>query len=199
MRPARGGGIDIARTPDGTVWNDLPFLATDTTECWINSYAEMDSKQRLNAASFLAKLASTRIANDQLCQIALAIFRTTFESERPLGSSSNPDDENNHRTFLPIASTLGRGGSSFVQSELGQRAPGGFSPWRWLYWLKRLHQIADEASKADENFLAEEAAKAIEIMLGHVKERNSQILKVFEAAGDAVTQGKDLMGLKKKW
>ncbi|KAJ5171327.1 uncharacterized protein N7500_004110 [Penicillium coprophilum] len=229
MRPARGGGIDIARTPDGTVWNDLPFLATDMTECWINSYVAMDSKQRLNAAFFLAKLASTRIANDRLCQIALIIFRDTFESERPLGSSNDPDEENNHRTFLRIASllpsacawireaghniillsdvswndcsdsTIGRGGFSFVQSELGQRAPGGFSPWRWLYWLKRLHEIADEASKADETLLAEEAAKAIEIMLGHVKERNSQILKVFEAAGDAVTQEKDLMGLKKKW
>ena len=31
-RPAPGAGIDIARTPDGTVWNDLPFLATDMTE-----------------------------------------------------------------------------------------------------------------------------------------------------------------------
>jgi hypothetical protein len=36
-------------------------------------------------------------------------------------------------------------------------------------------------------------------MLGHVKERNSRILKVFEAAGEAVTQDKDFMGLLKKW
>ncbi|KAE8377187.1 hypothetical protein BDV26DRAFT_264052 [Aspergillus bertholletiae] len=230
-RPAPGAGIDIARTPDGTVWNDLPFLATDMTECWINSCAAMDSKQRLNAASFLAKLASTRIANDRLCQIALALFRHTFESVRPLGSSNEPDDEDHRRripeltiaSLLPSAcawireaghniillsdaswndcsnSTIGRGGFSFLESELGQRARGGFSPWRWLYWLKRLHQIADEASKADEKLLAEQAAKAIDIMLSDVKQRNSQILKVFEAAGDVVTQDEDFMGLKKKW
>ncbi|KAJ5245769.1 hypothetical protein N7489_005865 [Penicillium chrysogenum] len=230
-RPAPGGGIDIARTPDGTVWNDLPFLATDMAECWINDCAEMDSKQRLNSASFLAKLASTRIVNDRLCQIALVLFRNTFESERPLGSSNEPDDEDRRRTMhvltiaslLPSAcawireaghdiillsdvswndcsnSTIGRGGFTFVQSELGQRAPGGFSPWRWLYWLKRLHQIADEASKADEKLLAEQAANAIDIMSSHVKERNSQTLRVFEAAGDAVTQDKDFMGLKKEW
>ncbi|KAE8313559.1 hypothetical protein BDV41DRAFT_536237 [Aspergillus transmontanensis] len=230
-RPAPGAGIDIARTPDGTVWNDLPFLATDMTECWINDCAAMDSKQRLNAASFLAKLASTRIANDRLCQIALDLFRNTFESVRPLGSSNEPDDEDQRRTIhvltmaslLPSAcawireaghniillsdvswndcsnSTIGRGGYPFVQSELGQRAPGGFSPWRWLYWLKRLHQIADEASKADEKLLAEQAAKAIDIMLSHVTQRNSQILKVFETAGDAVTQDKDFLGLKKEW
>ncbi|KAJ6191654.1 hypothetical protein N7519_001675 [Penicillium mononematosum] len=230
-RPAPGGGIDIARTHDGIVWNDLPFLATDMTQCWINDCAEMDSKQRLNAASFLAKLASTRIANDRLCQIALVLFRNTFESERPLGSSNEPDNEDRRRTIhvltiaslLPSAcawireaghniillsdfswndcsnSTIGRGGFTFVQSELGQRAPGGFSPWRWLYWLKRLHQIADEASKADEKLLAEQAANAIDIMSSHVKERNSQILRVFEKAGDAVTQDKDFMGLKKEW
>ncbi|OQE15764.1 hypothetical protein PENFLA_c030G05445 [Penicillium flavigenum] len=234
-RPAPGAGIDIARTLDGTVWNDLPFLATDMTEYWINSCAEMDSKQRLNAASFLAKLASTRIANDRLCQIALVLFRDTFESERPLGSSNEPNDENEdrHRTMhgftITIASllpsvcawireaghniillsdvswndcsqsTIGTGGFTFVQSELGQRAPGGFSPWRWLYWLKRLHQIADEASKADEMLLAEQAAKAIDIMLSDVKQRNSRILRVFEAAGDAMTQDKDFMGLKREW
>jgi hypothetical protein len=47
--------------------------------------------------------------------------------------------------------------------------------------------------------LAEQAAKAIDIMLSNVKERNSQILRVFEAAGDAVNQDNDLLGLKKKW
>ncbi|KGO45079.1 Protein of unknown function DUF3632 [Penicillium expansum] len=232
-RPAPGGGIDIARTTNGTVWNDLPFLATDMTEFWINNCAEMDSKQRLNAATFLAKLASTRVANDQLCQIALLLFRETFEAERPLGSSNESDaeKEDSQRSidFLRIASllpsacawireagqnlillsdfswndcshsTIATCGFIFTQSELGQRAPSGFSPWRWLYWLKRLHQIADEASKADEMILAEQAAQAIDIMLSNVKERNSRIVRVFEAAGDAVTQDKDFMGLKKKW
>ncbi|KAE8153067.1 hypothetical protein BDV25DRAFT_127541 [Aspergillus avenaceus] len=230
-RHAPAAGVDIARTPDGTVWNDLPFLATDMTEYWIKDYAAMGSKQRLKAATFLAKLASTRVANDRLCQIALVLFRHTFETVRPFGSSSDPDDEDHRRTegvfttasLLPSAcawiresghniillsevswnncsrSIIGRGGHTFVYSELGQRAPGGFSPWRWLYWLKRLHEIVDEALKADEKLLAEQAAKSIDIMLSDVKERNSRILRVFEAAGDAVTQDKDLMGLKKGW
>jgi hypothetical protein len=47
--------------------------------------------------------------------------------------------------------------------------------------------------------LAEQAAKAIDIMLSDVKQRNSRILRVFEAAGDAVTQDKDFMGLKREW
>lgn len=47
--------------------------------------------------------------------------------------------------------------------------------------------------------LGEQAAKAIDIMLSNVKERNSQILRVFEKAGDAVTEDKDFMGLKREW
>ncbi|PKX97911.1 DUF3632 domain-containing protein [Aspergillus novofumigatus IBT 16806] len=230
-RPAPGAGIDIARTPNGTVRNDLPFLTTDMTELWINNCATMDAKQCLNAASFLAKLASTRVANDQLCQVALILFHNTFESVRPLGSSNNPDAEDARRTIhimtiaslLPSAcawlreaghniillsdvswndcsnSTIRRGGFTFVQSELGQQAPSGFSPWRWLYWFKQLHEIADEAAKADKKVLAEQASKAIKIMLSHVKQRNSQILRVFKAAGDAVTEDKDLFSLKKEW
>ncbi|RHZ52988.1 DUF3632 domain-containing protein [Aspergillus thermomutatus] len=207
-----GCGIDIARTPDGAVWNDLPFLDTDMTDFWVNDCVAMGAKQRLNAASFLAKLASTRVAKDRLCQIALLLFRDTFEAVRPLGSSNEPDDEDPRRTMhvltiaalLPSAcawireaghniillsdvswndcssSTIGKGGFTFVKSELGQRVPGGFT-------------------KADEMGLAEHAAKAIDIMLGNVKERNSQILRVFESAGDAVHQDKDLLGPKKKW
>ncbi|KAF7136700.1 hypothetical protein CNMCM5793_006018 [Aspergillus hiratsukae] len=160
----------------------------------------------LNATSFLAKLASTRVANDRLCQIVLILFRATFEAESPHGSSHDPDgEEEDPRRTLPaltIASLLPsacawiqEAGHNIIllsESELGQRAPGGLSPWRWLYWLKRLHQIADEAAE-------EQAAKAIDIMLSNVKERNSQILRVSEAAGDAANQDKDFLGLKKIW
>lgn len=34
-------GIDIARTVEGTLWNDLPFLVTDMTSFWINNYASL--------------------------------------------------------------------------------------------------------------------------------------------------------------
>ncbi|KAL4895397.1 hypothetical protein BDV59DRAFT_173829 [Aspergillus ambiguus] len=229
-RPAPSGcGVDIARTPDGTVWNDLPFLVTDMTEFWNYECAAMSTSQRVNASSFLAKLASARVANDRLCQIALIVLRDAFEAVRPLGSSNDPDEEFPRRTvhqlsiaaLLPAAcawireaghniillsdtcwnecsdNIIGKDGFAFVQSELGQRSPGGgFSPWRWLYWLKRLHEIVDEATQADEKSLAEHASRAIDIMLGHVKERNSRILRVFEAAPDTVRQDKAFADLK---
>jgi hypothetical protein len=76
------------------------------TEYWINDCAEMDLKQRLNTASFLAKLTSTRITNDRLCQIALVLFRNTFDSERPLGSSNEPDDEDRRRIMYVLTIAL---------------------------------------------------------------------------------------------
>ncbi|KAA8651994.1 DUF3632 domain-containing protein [Aspergillus tanneri] len=108
MRPAPSCGIDIARTPDGAVWNDLPFLATDMTNFWVNNCAAMSANQRLNVASFLAKLASTRVVKDKLCQIALILFSETFESLRRLGSSNEPSEEEPRRTMntLTIAALL---------------------------------------------------------------------------------------------
>jgi hypothetical protein len=86
-------GIDIARTVEGTLWNDLPFLITDMTDFWVNNSVSLSSSQRLNFASFLAKLASTRINKDRLCQIALVLFRTTFEDGRDLRTTDDLDDE----------------------------------------------------------------------------------------------------------
>lgn len=227
-RPAPSGcGIDIARTPTGALWNDLPFFVTDMTEFWVNDCAAMDASQRLNFASFLAKLASTRIDKDRLCQIALLLFRDTFETERPLRmpdeSTEKPGRTMNDlgiASLLPAACTWireagynlmrlsdmswndcssspGQCGNTFTKSELGQRASAGFSPWRWMYWLKRLHEIVDEAEQADDKHIVEQATDAIEIMLGHVEEKNSRILRVFEAAGDGLRQDKALSGLER--
>ncbi|KAL2812462.1 hypothetical protein BDW59DRAFT_155262 [Aspergillus cavernicola] len=169
MRPAPGGGINIARTPDNTIWNNLPFLATDMTDFWINNYAAMGAKQHLNTSTFFAKLASTRVANNKLCQIALLVFRATFKSMQPLGSSDKLDNKDPYQVahtltiavLLPSAcawfqearhnivllsdvswnncssSTIRECGLAFANSELGQQSPGGFNPWRWLYWIKQ--------------------------------------------------------------
>lgn len=221
-------GIDIARTPDGTIWNDLPFFVTDMTDFWLNDFAAMDASQRLNFSSFLAKLASTRLNRDKLCQIALLLFRETFETVQPLTRPNDSDGEDPCRSvmalsiavLLPAACSwiheaghniilltdvswndcprsIGQGGDTFVQSELGRRSPAGFSPWRWLYWLKRLHEILDEAEQASEKGLAEHAAEAIEVMLSNVEERNSEILRVSKAEGDALQQNKHFLGLKR--
>ena len=226
-RPVLGNyGIEIARTVQGTLWNDLPFLATDMTDFWVNNCAPMSSVHRLNFASFLAKLASTRVSNHKICQIALVLFRSTFEETRALCGPETPDQEDPSRDIrslavadlLPAAcawikeanynliqlsdvfwndcpSTLSQGGQDFVESELGMRSPTGFTPWRWMYWLKRLHEIRDEAHAAHEERLEEHAIDAIDRMINNVKERNSGILRAYQSGGSDLHQDPHLLCL----
>jgi pimeloyl-ACP methyl ester carboxylesterase len=226
-RPVSGNyGIEIARTVQGTLWNDLPFLATDMTDFWINNCAPMSSVHRLNFASFLAKLASTRVSNHRICQIALILFRSTFEETRTLCSLEKQDEEDPSRDIrslavadlLPAAcawikeanynliqladvfwndcpSAVGQGGQDFVESELGMRSPTGFTPWRWMYWLKRLHEIRDKAHAAHEEHLEEYATDAIDRMINNVKERNSGILRAYQSGGPDLHQDPHLLCL----
>ncbi|RDL35220.1 uncharacterized protein BP5553_07151 [Venustampulla echinocandica] len=189
----------------------------------------MSGVQRLNFASFLAKLASVRISKDGLCQIALVLFRSTFEDGRDLRTTEKPDDEDTHRSIssldiaqlLPAAcswikeashnliqlsdvswndcpSTIGQGGRMFIESELGKRSPTGFTPWRWIYWLKRLHEIQEEAKEANEKRLEEYATDAIDLMVSNVKERNSEILRAYQNGGDILHEDKHLICLKRE-
>ncbi|KAK8122834.1 hypothetical protein PG984_011504 [Apiospora sp. TS-2023a] len=225
-RPVKGVfGIDIARTVEGTLWNDLPFLATDMTAFWIESSATMSSAQRLNLASFLAKLASTRVAKDRICQVALVLFRPLFE-DYPIDlriPDQAYDVEDTHRgirdldveQLLPSVcvwlkeaghnlvllsdvhwndcpSEIGQGGPVFTESEFGKRSPTGFTPWRWMYWLKRLHEIKEEAKQANETSLEEQAADAIGFMTRDAKERNSGILRAYQNGGDLLRNDKHL-------
>lgn len=91
--------LDIARTIEGVVWNDTPFLVTDMTEAWIADAASMSGTQRLNFSSFLAKLASTRLSKDRMCQIAIILFRHAFEHPQEVYPFDDPDDESTHRTL----------------------------------------------------------------------------------------------------
>ncbi|KAH8701533.1 hypothetical protein BGW36DRAFT_371074 [Talaromyces proteolyticus] len=227
-RPVRGNyGVDIARTVDGTLWNDLPFLATDMTDFWKSDFPTMSGTHRLNFATFLAKLASTRVCKDRLCQIALILFRNLFEERQGLRSGEELEDEDPKRRMheleichlLPTAvawfrhagynlvllseiywndcpSIISKGGEKFIESELGQRSPTGFSPWRYMYWLKRLHEIQEEASSAKEELLEEYATDAIEYMVNEVEQRNSDILRAYQNGGDALHQEKHLFCLK---
>ncbi|GLB09502.1 hypothetical protein AtubIFM57258_005424 [Aspergillus tubingensis] len=227
-RPSRGvNGIDIARTVDGTLWNDLPFLVGDMTDFWINHSASMSGAQRLDFATFLAKLASTRVAKDRMCQVALLIFRSLFESPLQLCSGKESDEEDVNRgtkqlevfhllpsavTWFKIAghnllllsevywndcpSHISKGGEIFVESELGQRSPTGFSPWRYMFWLRRLHEIQDEAKEVGDKHLEELAADTIQYMVNTIKERNSEVLRAYKNGGDALHQDKYLSCLK---
>ncbi|KAI2733291.1 hypothetical protein CBS147332_306 [Penicillium roqueforti] len=227
-RPSRGTcGIDIARTVDGTLWNDLPFLASDMTEFWINNGGSMSGTHRLNFATFLAKLASTRVAKDRLCQVALLIFRDLFESSKTLRGESESDEEDLNRgiyqlevfQLLPAAvawlkngnhnllllsdvcwnecpSDISKGGEKFLESELGQRSPAGFSPWRYMFWLKQLHEIQEEAKEANEKALEELATDGIQYMVIIIKQRDSEVLRAYKNGGDALHQDKHLSCLK---
>lgn len=227
-RPVLGNyGIDVARTIDGTVWNNLPFLVSDMTDFWINNCASMSGAHRLNFASFLAKLASVRVSQDRMCQLALILFRSTFEEGRDLRTTELPDEEDTHRSIssldmihlLPSAcawireannnlaqlsevswnscpSTIGQGGQLFIESELGKRSPTGFTPWRWMYWLERLHEIREEAQEAGETRLEAYATDAINLMVSNVKDRNSGILRAYQNGGDVLHQDRHLSCLK---
>ncbi|KAE8139740.1 hypothetical protein BDV38DRAFT_269539 [Aspergillus pseudotamarii] len=185
-RPARG--------------NDLPFFVGDMTNFSVNHAASMSVTHRLNFAVFLAKLASTRVAKDRLCQVALLIFRTLFESPQalPTGEESKEEDINRGTKqlevfhLLPAAvawlkiashnllllsevcwngcpSHISKGGEKFLESQLGQRSPAGLSPWRYMFWLKRLHEIQEEAKDAHKKALAEPAAYGIQYMINTLK------------------------------
>lgn len=227
-RPVRGNyGVDIARTAEGTLWNDLPFLATDMTNFWNSDFPTMSGTHRLNFATFLAKLASACVGKDRLCRIALILFCNLFEERQGLRSGEESDDEDPKRSMhqlenfhlLPAAvawlchaghniillsevywndcpSIISKGGEKFIESELGQRSPTGFSPWRYMYWLKRLHEIQEEAKEAKEERLEEYATDAIDCMVSTVVQRNSEILRAYQNGGDTLHQEKYLLCLK---
>jgi hypothetical protein len=232
-RPVTGNyGIDIARTVDGTLWNDLPFLATDMTEFWIDNCAAISGVQRLNFASFLAKLAATRVSKDRICQTALVLFRSALETRQVLSEPEQLDHADTHRhlsmlnlthlmpsicawikeaghvlvqlselSWNDCPSTIGQGGTNFIESEFGARSPMGFTPWRWMYWLKRLHEIRDEAKEASEKKLEDYAIEAIDRMTRQVKDRNSGILRAYQNGGEALHKDEHLVCLKdlKEW
>jgi hypothetical protein len=224
-RPAKWG-TDIARTVDGTVWNDLPFLATDMTEFWINNCATLKNAQRLNLASFLAKLASTRVCKDRICQIGLILFRSTFEVRHALVGGM-PDELATHQSmsilhltqlmpavcvwireaghiFVQLSnvswndcpSKSGQGGPKFLESEFGKRSPTGFTPWRWMYWLRRLHEFREEAREANEKLLEEQTTDAIERMVNQVHKQDCGILKAYRDGGDFLKHDEHLSCLK---
>lgn len=65
-----------------------------------------------------------------------------------------------------------------------------------MYWLKRLHEIQEEAKEANEKCLEEYATDSINIMVSNVEERNSEILGVYQTGGDVLHQDKHLLCLK---
>jgi hypothetical protein len=63
-----------AMTSDGRIWTDLPFFVQDMTDYWVRYSAMMTAEQRLNFATFLAKLTSVGLIDDRLSGIALIVL-----------------------------------------------------------------------------------------------------------------------------
>ncbi|RAH80413.1 hypothetical protein BO86DRAFT_390376 [Aspergillus japonicus CBS 114.51] len=81
--------------------------------------------------------------------------------------------------------SLGRGGSLFLQAtELSRKAPVGLSAGRWLFWIKRVDQIHEQATQAQETKLAEEAWVTLELMLNPLEHRDSPVSRAYKAALD---------------
>ncbi|KAI9934805.1 hypothetical protein AWENTII_005664 [Aspergillus wentii] len=69
----------------------------------LNHAASMSGVHRLNCATFLAKLASARVAKDRLSQVALLIFRALFESPQALCTGQESDEEDLKRGTKQLA------------------------------------------------------------------------------------------------
>ena len=206
-----------ASTVEGIIWTDLPFLVPDMTGFWIQGCASMSGAQRVNFASFLAKLASVSLANDKLCGIALIVMRETLETKRSLGRLNEFDGEDTSRTIgefsiaslLPTANTwlfnagvklvqlsdilwndcpvdVGRTGDLLQQDSVVNAV--GFSPQRWIYWLRRLEWVIEEATQAQDHGLAEYASRMLDNMLIVVDERHSRVNEELATAGGARLQ-----------
>ncbi|RAK71679.1 DUF3632 domain-containing protein [Aspergillus fijiensis CBS 313.89] len=82
-------------------------------------------------------------------------------------------------------SSLGRGGPLYLQAtELSRKAPAGLSAGRWLFWIKRVDQIHEQATQAQETKLAEEAWVTLELMLHPLEYRDSPVSRAYKATPD---------------
>ncbi|KAJ5531504.1 hypothetical protein N7527_004897 [Penicillium freii] len=68
---------------------------------------------------------------------------------------------------------------------------------RGSYWLKQLHEIAEEAKQAGEKYLEGYATQAIHTRVRGAEERNSDILSIFKTPGVHIYEDTLFLSLKK--
>ncbi|KAJ5355258.1 uncharacterized protein N7496_012470 [Penicillium cataractarum] len=152
----------------------------------------MSGTHRLKFTIFLAKLASTRVAKDRLCQVSLLIFRTLFETPRELRTGEESDQED-----------LNRGTK---QLEVFHLSPAAVA---WLkianhnllllseaYWNDCPSHISKGGQGGHEKALEELAADGIQYIINTIKQRNSEVLGAYKNGGNALHQDKQLSCLK---
>lgn len=64
--------------------------------------------------------------------------------------------------------------------------PGGFSPERWIFWLKRLEQIAEQAETAGDARLGENTRRFMDNMLFILDERDSAVKQMLKELPDVI-------------
>ncbi|XWW96333.1 hypothetical protein V2A60_004306 [Cordyceps javanica] len=202
--PTDASVITKAITSDGVIWTDLPFLVPDMTAFWDQDWSTMSASNLLSFATFLAKLASVGVCQDRLSSIGLGLLRDTLETPRLLGASAEEHVEDASRLsqdvtvaalLPPVSSWLFHAGYKIVQladagwssdacslGELfrsdtlcGSATPAGFSPERWIFWLRRLEQVAEGAESLGDARLGGTARRILDNMLFTVDERHSAV------------------------
>ncbi|KAK5993655.1 hypothetical protein PT974_07090 [Cladobotryum mycophilum] len=210
---------EVAITSGGVIWTDLPFFVSDVTGFWLKDCAVMGAAQRLNFATFLAKLASVGLVRNGLCGIALIILRETLETPRQLGTigDQGKEEEDPNRSLqdlriselLPAANAwlfeagvkiiqlsdqlwkncsddVGRVGTLCSAGTSDVTPSTGFSPSRWIFWLRRLEEVVQVAREAGDSNLAEYASRLMDNMLLTVDERDSSVKRELEASPGVV-------------
>jgi hypothetical protein len=170
------GEFEECVTRDGfKIWTDLPYLVKDFREFWRENWEKMDFDRRCNLVAFMARLTALGVCDAALSSCALALFKETFEVQRPLMSEDAVSDGP-----VPIAElvpacylwmrycghkilTLAFKNHSFEDvdsedlkpGELARNAgvlPPGLSVDRWIFWRSQFRELCrseDETICAD--------------------------------------------------
>lgn len=213
---ARGGPLETAPTSEGMIWSDLPYFSSDMMKFWVRDFAGMSGTQRVNFSSFLAKLASIGLIEDKLCGVALMTFREALETPRALGEITNAEEDAARFLtdlticdFLPALQTWqdeaakiilqlsGQSQSHFpdTSQEIGvlyrddgsntTKTPG-FSPERWVFWLRRLDEIHQEAEKDGKKEIVDCTAKILYQMSNALAQIATPVQGAFDASSSVI-------------
>ncbi|KAL3466565.1 hypothetical protein BJX64DRAFT_284503 [Aspergillus heterothallicus] len=215
FRSLAGNRVQIATKSYYTIGDGVDFLEDSLHDLWQIYYQagrhvshESPENDRLVLVSDMVDF---WVNGDRLCQIALLLLRATLENrERDLRNENERDDKDPMRSLnrLSIANLLPsihndcpnvvrRGGRLFEKWKIAQQPQSRFTPWRWMFWLKRLHEIKKEASRNGDKKLEDLAGECIESMMFHTEERNPHVLRVYGAGGSELHEDAHLVCLKR--
>ncbi|KAL3480422.1 hypothetical protein BJX99DRAFT_254725 [Aspergillus californicus] len=183
-------------TGGGVLWADLPFFVEDMRRLWLAEWEAMERDHRTNLAGFLAKLAATGLDNDRLSSILLHVLQEMLETDRPLVRQKEVLEPQplSVEDLIPTANVIMRyagiklltlSDQSWNGSDenLGVSELEGFSPQRYLLWVKRLDAIEQEARRLGYAELEKAACGVLDRMLVDIEGRYTRILRAWETAG----------------